>query len=113
MDHPNSTPGTWSVTVEWGAPPPPLGVLAAGSLACEFLKARYGEECNLPDSVTAVTKRGVTLSFATARDLMETGMTGDALADQFIATYECKPSDGYAFVDPADPLVIEVAGVYP
>ena len=113
MSSPLSTPGTWSVTVEWGAPPPGLGKLAAGSLACQFLKARHGADCDLPDAVTSVTKRGVTLNFATMREIVETGMTGDALADQFINTYACKPQDGYGFVDPADPLVIEVGGVHP
>jgi hypothetical protein len=53
--------GSWTVTFTHGAAPPPLGVEAAGKLACHF--AEVGEACTLPAHVQSLSRLGVNQVF--------------------------------------------------
>lgn len=56
--------GTWQITILRGLPVPDGGALAAGLLACEFLKACVGaDDCRLPKRVQTITRQGVTVGF--------------------------------------------------
>lgn len=75
-----SEPGTWQVTYEWGALPPPGGAVAAAVLACELLLAADPSkrgQCRLPQRVQTISRQGVTM---TVKDdlaaLFDKGRTG-------------------------------------
>lgn len=68
----DSQPDTWSVTAVYGEPVPMLGQLAVGELACNFLSFLVGEECQLPDGITDLSRQGITMAFAnTSEDLTQ------------------------------------------
>lgn len=79
--------GTWSVTAIYGEPLPTLGKLAAGELFCDILADLLGGECALPDSVTELTRQGVTMTFETAQEALESGFEGLKYVDRFIRRY--------------------------
>ena len=82
----DTQPGTWSVTATFGQPVPALGLLAAGQLACEFLKGLTSstDDCRVPRDVVSLARQGVNLQFADPATLLREGQTGLALVDQFI-----------------------------
>jgi len=83
--------GTWSVTAVYGLPVPEAGKLAMGELACELSKALAQDTtCRLPRAVTSVQRQGVTINYADVTALLEGGLTGLYLVDQFIQTYNPK-----------------------
>lgn len=88
MDLDSSQPGTFEITYRHGVDPPPLGVQAAGQLACELFSACVGGECKLPNHVVRVIRQGVTFErvIPLAQQLRD-GATGLMLVDAFIAAY--------------------------
>lgn len=76
--------GTWSVTFTVGRPVPEGGKWAVGELACQLLRARSGEECRLPRTVTRLVRQGVTIEFPDIVDLFKNGLTGLYLVDIFV-----------------------------
>lgn len=80
--------GTMEVSFTFGQDPPPLGVTAAGVLACELVKSCIpGAPCRLDARVTNKTRQGVTLAFPGLVDLIKDGATGISEVDLFLATY--------------------------
>jgi hypothetical protein len=79
--------GTWSVTAEFGREVPTLGRLAVGELACQLVRARNGEDCQLPVNVTQLVRQGVTIQMPDALELLREGVTGLYLVNLFIQTY--------------------------
>lgn len=85
---PDTEPGTYSVTYEWGAPPPEGGKLAAAQLAVELWRASPGNggECKLPNRVERVVRQGITMDrIVPVADMLRAGQTGLGLVDAFIA----------------------------
>lgn len=96
-------PCTWSVVVQHGNPPPPMGIRAAKLLACEFFNACTGGECCIvPDNVTSVTRQGVTMRYRDSANLASKGLTGIPIVDLFVGQYACTPADFTMFTDPAE-----------
>ena len=94
VDREDNEDGTWSVTYEFGKPPPVSGQLAAASLACEILKScTPGVECALPDGVVRITRQGITLerSFFVRQQLGQNRIaawaTGIGAVDMFLNTF--------------------------
>jgi hypothetical protein len=88
LSKPDTLPGTYSVTYEWGAPPPEGGKLAAAQLAVELWKASPGNggECKLPNRVTRVVRQGIEMDrVVPLADMLRAGQTGLGLVDAFIA----------------------------
>ncbi|MDI9914350.1 hypothetical protein [Rhodococcus sp. IEGM 1379] len=81
--------GAFTVTYKQGLEVPLAGQLAAGDLAVEFLKARKGGRCKLPDRAQHVARQGVDIQLVDAQVLFEQGLTGVASVDQWIAA--CNP----------------------
>lgn len=82
---PDTEPGTWSVTYEYGAPVPAMGKLAAAELALQFYYARTGSaECVLPTGVTKIVRQGITIE--RLQPMFVKGQrTGLPLVDGFLA----------------------------
>jgi hypothetical protein len=85
----NVAPGATStnsfeVTYLRGKPVPSALSAAAGTLACEYLKACQGAECRLPGRVSSMARQGVTISLVDVAELLRNGLTGIPEVDQVI-----------------------------
>lgn len=78
--------GTWFVNASFGSDPPPGAGMAVGSLAADIARACAGADCNLIQSVQRVVRQGVTFEKVPAKDLLDSRLTGNDLADLFIRT---------------------------
>lgn len=87
----DGAPGTFDVTVTYGAPPPVSGVEAARALACELYKLTHpaAGECKLPTGVTQIIRQGVTIT-KQAQKVWTDGQTGIIPVDAFLAAYNPK-----------------------
>jgi hypothetical protein len=84
---PDTEPNTWSVTARYGLEVPAGGAWAVGELACELVRAHNGEDCRLPRNVTQLVRQGVTIQFPNVIELLNEGLTGLYLVDQFVNTW--------------------------
>jgi hypothetical protein len=76
LDRPLTEEGTFGVTYRQGIPVPAGGRLAAGTYACELLKACQGLTCRLPKRVTSLTREGVMIGLIDPMDMLDQGRTG-------------------------------------
>lgn len=84
---PSCNDGTWTATVRYGEEVPTLGLLAAGELTCEFVKACENvSTCKLPSRVQTLTRQGVTMAFLDPQEFLKDGLTGLYLPDLFISS---------------------------
>ncbi len=85
---PDTEPGTYSVTYEWGAQVPEFGKKAAAQLAVELWNAspENAGVCRLPDKVTRIVRQGIEMDrVVPLADMLTMGATGLPLVDAFIA----------------------------
>lgn len=86
---PDTEPGTWSITFRYGVAPPPEAVAAAAELACQLTLAcappEYASHCQLPDSVTRVTRQGVSFDFGSIEDQIKYRRLNLMAVDRFIS----------------------------
>lgn len=79
--------GTWSVTFNVGMPLPPLGQMALGELALQFIKLLLCDKsCMLPKPVQSLSRQGVTMNFLDPTQVFPAGRVGLYLSDLFIGT---------------------------
>lgn len=84
MELPDTQPNTWSVRATFGREVPTLGELAAGELACQFVRAATGEDCRLPPGVTQLVRQGVSITFPDLNELARQRRTGLFSVDAFL-----------------------------
>lgn len=77
-------PGSFSVFYVPGIDPGPSGLLAAGVLAMEYVKACAGGKCRLPSTVTSVVRQGVSMTMT--EGVFAGGVTGLREVDMWVAT---------------------------
>lgn len=82
MTAPADGEGAFSVTYLNAYLVDAIGSYVAGILACEFIKAITGGECQLPAGVTSVVRQGVTLEIAAGA--FPDGLTGIREVDAYI-----------------------------
>lgn len=83
----DTEPGTFSVTLRYGQPPPPLGLIAARKLA-EYLAApMLGDHKHYPQRVTSVQRQGVSSMVVDVMDVLKAKATGIYEVDLFLLTY--------------------------
>ena len=102
--------GTWSVTAFFGLPLPTLGKLAVGELLCEITTDILGGDCNLPPGVTDLTRQGVTMTFETVQEALESGFYGLKYVDRFIKTYNPNQLQARPFTYDLDAPTSRVTG---
>lgn len=68
--------GTFQVTYQRGVPVPVAGQIAAGLLACEFIKACTGGDCRLPGNLQSLSRNGVEVQMIDPTDDLAAGLTG-------------------------------------
>lgn len=81
---PSTEPDTWSVSWRFGRPWGPDGQAAVSKFACELLRADSGEDCQLPDRITSISRAGSTITLLDPMDFLDKGRTGIYLVDQFL-----------------------------
>ncbi len=89
MDVGDDAEGAFSVTYEYGAQPPLVGIEAAKQLACQiYLGCTNADECQLPIGATRVTRQGITIErqFFQRDPVTQSWRTGLALVDLFLNT---------------------------
>lgn len=72
------------VTYTFGARPPAAGSRAARYLADQLVKSWSGDECELPDRVTSVSRQGVSYTILDNQDFLADMRTGVYAVDLFI-----------------------------
>lgn len=80
----DSQPGTMSVTALYGEDPPASAADAVGELACEYIRAMHGEECQLPRNVTNLARQGVTITMPDLTAVIKEGRLGLRFCDLFL-----------------------------
>lgn len=81
-------PGAFCVTYEIGLPLDDTAIAAVSTLTCELLKACLPKgtcgPCRLPSRVQRATRQGVTMDFIDTSGLLEKGLTGLDIVDQWL-----------------------------
>lgn len=72
------------VTYKWGVDVPDIAELALGELACEFLAAFEGRDCQLPSNAISITRQGVTVDLGDVETLYRQGRVGLPISDAFL-----------------------------
>ncbi len=90
---------SWTITVQHGAEPPAPLRMAAAELACQLVRRAMGEDCDLPDNATSVSRGGVTVSLQSRAE----GKIGMPLIDAQIERYGCEGVRTRRLYDPARP----------
>lgn len=86
--------GTWSVSYEYGVPPPAGGAEIAGIYACELAKACASDEtCRLPRRVQSITREGITQVLIDPFDFFDSGRTGLYEVDAWIKAQNPQGAD--------------------
>lgn len=66
----------FTVSYVRGEPVPASLLTAAGTLACEWIKACTGGDCRLSNRVQSLARNGIEIQMVDPNDLLESGMTG-------------------------------------
>jgi hypothetical protein len=85
LDLPDTELGTFSVTYNYGTPPPVSGVRAAKSLAENLAKAFSGDKNQLPVRTTSISRQGISAAATDVEDILKLGMTGIYTVDLFLS----------------------------
>ncbi len=77
----------FEVEFQYGIEAPSILERAARTLACELLSSACGVgECKLPERVTSISRRGMSVEVASSQDLLQDGLTGIYSVDLAIKT---------------------------
>lgn len=90
LDLPDTEDGTFSVTYEYGTPPPLIGQEAAKQLACQiYLACTNSDQCQLPTGATRIVRNGLTIErqFFARDKITGSWRTGLTLVDAFLNAY--------------------------
>jgi hypothetical protein len=93
----NLAPGdlnAFEVTYRRGRPVPDALLTAAGSLACEYIKACQGADCRLPSRVASIARQGVSITMADVNELLRNGLTGLKEVDEVVRALNPHGSKG-------------------
>jgi hypothetical protein len=88
----------FEIDVTYGLPVPRMLTRAARQLACELLSGCPESSCDLPELVTSVSRRGMTMEVASPMDLLDKGRTGLYAVDLAISTFNPSGLQSPSFV---------------
>lgn len=72
------------ITYSYGAPAPAAGKAAARVLAKEFIKSWNGDDCDLPQRITSVSRQGVSYTILDSQEFIDDLRTGLYVVDLFL-----------------------------
>lgn len=84
VEFPASLDDTFEVTYTYGSEPNGAGKSAAAALACQLIRSRSGEPCDLPPNVQSLSRQGVTMNIQSVVSLLDKGQTGVTEADRWL-----------------------------
>lgn len=88
ISRPLGEPGTWGVEYQRGVAPPAGAGIVVGQLALEFWNVcEPGAPCRLPRRWQTVTRQGITVQKADPIDILDSGRTGLAEIDTWVAAH--------------------------
>lgn len=109
----NETNGyVFEVSFEYGIPVPGMLERAARVLACELLNDACIGNCRLPEKVTTVSRRGLTMEVASSSELLSNNLTGLYQVDLAIRALNPSRIQSPAFVWTPDLARNKVHRVY-
>lgn len=77
--------GTWQVTFQFGRGPGADGEIMCQLLACQFALGLCGSDgCVLPERTSRIVREGVTMELIDMTQLMNDGLTGLPMVDQWL-----------------------------
>jgi hypothetical protein len=79
-------PDTFGVTLSYGRPVPEILKLATAELACQFIKACVGSNCQLPQRISSISRQGVTVGYIDPQEFWRDRRTGIYIVDLAIQT---------------------------
>jgi hypothetical protein len=88
----------FEIEVNYGMAVPRMMTRAARDLACELLSGCPTATCDLPDLVTSVNRRGITVDTINPLDMLTEGRTGIYSCDIAIMTYNPSKLQSPSFV---------------
>lgn len=88
----------FEVTVEHGMAVPRLLTRATRALACQMVNACCDLPCKLPERVTNISRNGISMSVASAEDLVRDGRTGIYEVDLAIQVFNPSKLQSPSFV---------------
>lgn len=88
----------FEVDITYGIEVPSILERAARTLACELLNDACAGQCKLPERVTSVSRRGLSIEVASAQDLLDKRLTGIYSVDLAIVTLNPSRMQSPAFV---------------
>jgi hypothetical protein len=88
----------FEVEVTYGIEVPSILERAARTLACELLNDACAATCKLPERVTSVSRRGLSVEIASSMDLLDKNMTGIYSVDLAIKTLNPSRMQSPSFV---------------
>lgn len=94
---PGETDAEVFVTFTYGVKPPPAGIEAAKQLTNEIVQGCMGKKCKLPDRVSSVARRGVTLTFGDYKQLSQ-DFLGNYFVDLFLQSVNPTKARAQSFV---------------
>jgi hypothetical protein len=77
--------GSFVVRYDRGVPVPPAGLVAAGDLALDILRARQDKACRIPQRAQSVSRQGVDVQLVDPYELFSQGLTGLPAVDAWVA----------------------------
>ncbi len=87
QDIPDTQDGTFSITFDYGTPPPQSGVLAAIKLGEYLALPQLGDSTRYPRRTTAMTRQGVSAQVANVIDVLAKGSLGIWEVDAFVLAF--------------------------
>lgn len=88
----------FEVTVNYGMPIPRLLTRATRAMANQLVNRCLDKPCALPERVTSVSRQGVSMTVASAEDLLKDGRTGIYEVDLAIQVFNPKKLQSPSFV---------------
>jgi len=88
----------FEVEVTYGIEAPHLLERATRTLACELLNDACAAQCKLPERVTSVSRRGLSIEVASSQDLLQDRLTGIYVVDLAITTFNPSKMQSPSFV---------------
>lgn len=100
--------GLLQVEYEVGSNLPPGTIFATEQLAREYVNARLGRKCRLPERITSVSRTGVSWTVFDPQDIIKQGMSGIPQIDTWLALVNPTQQRSHArIIDARRPRLIE------
>jgi len=98
----------WNIVVQYEQAPclPPGSDRVVKELASEYVKARSGQPCKLPERINNVTRQGVSWTIMDPQTFLKEGLTGMGTIDHWLSVAKTYCGPDIRIVDPFKGIVV-------